>query len=236
MKSGDKVCIGIVNNGWINSQLVVDLLAIAREPNSRFDSIMQVNNIGLTTKSRNVVVLNFLKHTNAKWLLLIDSDETISLEAFHKLVDAAHDKERKVVSGLVFAKFGDDVNGLRAVPTIYRQLDEGLQAMDDYPLDSIVEIAASGTGCLLIHRDVIELIRDNASANQGEQWAWFAEGAIGGIYWGEDIMFCKRLASLGIKMFAHTGAILPHKKDFWLDQRHHEAFRSAALAMTQPSH
>jgi hypothetical protein len=236
MKMGDKVCIGIVNNGSINSQLVIDLIAIARESRSRFDSIIQVNNIGLTTKSRNVVVLSYLKQTEAEWLLLVDADEQLTLEAFHKLCDAAHDKERKVVSGLVFAQFGDDTNGLRPVPTIYRQIEgAGLQAMDDYPLDSVIPISASGTGCLLIHRSVLEAMRENASPNMGTQWCWFFEGAIDGTYFGEDILFSKRLGAMGVQMYAHTGAILKHSKQFWLDERQHAAFREAALQVSQPS-
>ena len=236
MKTGDKVCIGIVNDGTINSALVIDLIAIARESSSRFDSIIQVNNIGLTTKSRNIVVLSYLKQTNAKWLLLVDSDEQLPLAAFHKLVDAAHDKERRVVSGLVFAQFGDDEQGLRPVPTIYRQIEgAGLQAMDDYPVDSIIPIAASGTGCLLIHRSVLEEMAAVATPNMGTQWCWFMEGAIDGTYFGEDILFSKRLGAMGVQMYAHTGAILKHQKEFWLDERQHSVFREAALKVTQPS-
>ena len=236
MKSGDTVSIGIVNDGTVNSALVVDLIRIAKEERQRFDSIIQVNNIGLTTKSRNIVVLNFLKQTKAEWLLLVDSDEQLPIHAFKKLVEAAHDKERRVVSGLVFAQFGDDEQGLRPVPTIYRQIEgAGLQAMDDYPLDSIIPIAASGTGCLLIHRSVLEEMAQNASPNMGTQWCWFFEGAIDGTYFGEDILFSKRLGAMGVQMYAHTGAILKHQKEFWLDERQHAVFREAALKVTQPS-
>lgn len=231
MKTGHKVCIGIVNDGSLNSQLVVDLIGIVRAPNSRFDSLVQVANIGTTTKSRNVVVLNYLKMSSAEWLLLVDSDEQLPLDAFNKLCDTAHDKERKVVSGLVFAQFGDDVMGLRPIPTLYREFPgEGLVAWDDYPEDSVVKIDAAGTGCLLIHRSVIELMQENAVPNQGHAWAWFLEAAINGIYWGEDILFSKRLKSLGVQMYAHTGAILKHQKKFWLDQRQHEQFREHAIA------
>ena len=237
MKTGDTVCVGIVNDGTINSALVVDLLAIAREPRTRFDSIIQVNNIGLTTKSRNIVVSNYLKQTKAKWLLLVDSDEQLPLDAFHKLVDAAHDKERRVVSGLVFAQFGSDAEGLRPVPTIYRQIEgAGLQAMDDYPLDSIIPISAAGTGCLLIHRSVLEEMAATAPKHLGTQWCWFFEGCLGdGVYYGEDILFSKRLSAMGVQMWAHTGAILKHQKQFWLDERQHELFREAALKASQPS-
>jgi hypothetical protein len=110
-----------------------------------------------------------------------------------------------------------------------------LQAMDDYPTDSIIPIAAAGTGCLLIHRSVIEEMAANASPNMGTQWCWFFEGAIDGTYFGEDILFSKRLSAMGIQMWAHTGAILKHQKQFWLDQRQHAPFHEAALNASQPS-
>lgn len=226
MKSGDKVCIGIVNDGTINALLAMDLIHIARHPLGKLDHMIQVSNIGLTTRSRNVVVKTYLETTEAQWLLLVDSDERLTLDTWFKLLDTAHHKERPIVSGLVFAAFFDNQDALRPVPTIYRlNPTNGLQPIDDYPEDEVIEVDAAGTGCLLIHRDVILDLQKNATSNQGKDWAWFVEGAIDGTYFGEDLLFSKRLKSLGYKIHAHTGAILAHQKKFWLDQRHHEPMR-----------
>jgi hypothetical protein len=176
------------------------------------------------------VVKNFLDEVKTPWLLMIDSDERLPMETFFKLVDAAHDKDRPIVSGLVFAAFFDNQDNLRAVPTIYRMTqDKGLQPIDDYPIDTLLEVDATGTGCLLIHRSVLEKMREQATPNQGKDWAWFVEGAIEGTYFGEDLLFSKRLKSMGYKIHAHTGAILPHQKQFWLDERHHAPLREAAI-------
>jgi len=234
MKIKDKICIGMVNNGTINSLLAQDLIHIAIDPSQRFHNLVQVGNIGLTTRSRNVVVKTFLETTSAAWLLMIDSDERLSLETFHKLVNAAHDKDRPIVSGLVFAAFFDDQDSLRPVPTIYQMDPEkGLEAMDGYPIDEIIEVDAVGTGCLLIHRDVLLEMQKQTTPNQGKDWAWFVEGAINGTYFGEDLLFSKRLKSMGFKIHAHTGAILPHHKQFWLDERHHSPMRDHAIQQNQ---
>jgi len=234
MRMKDKVCIGMVNNGTINSMLAQDLIHIAINPSQRFHNLVQVGNIGLTTRSRNVVVKTFLETTSAAWLLMIDSDERLSLETFHKLVDAAHDKDRPIVSGLVFAAFFDNEDSLRPVPTIYRMDPEkGLEAIDGYPIDELIEVDAVGTGCLLIHRDVLLEMQRQATPNQGKDWAWFVEGAIDGTYFGEDLLFSKRLKSMGFKIHAHTGAILPHHKQFWLDERHHTPMRDHAIQQNQ---
>lgn len=234
MKSGDTVCIGMVNDNTIDALLALDLIHISRLPKTRFEHMVQVGNIGLTTRSRNVVVKTFLEQTKCEWLLMIDSDERLSMENWNKLLNAAHDKDRPIVSGLVFAAFFDDNQQLRPVPTIYRQDPEtGLQPIDDYPENEIIEVDATGTGCLLIHRSVFERMQEATTANQGKDWAWFVEGAIDGTYFGEDLLFSKRLRSMGYKIHAHTGAVLPHHKDFWLTDKHHTPIRSFALTQSQ---
>ena len=230
MRAKDKICIGMVNNGTIDSMLAQDLIHIAIHPSQRFHNLVQVGNIGLTTRSRNLVVKTFLETTEAAWLLMIDSDERLSIDAFTKLVDAAHEKDRPIVSGLVFAAFFDDEDGLRPVPTIYRMDPEkGLEAIDAYPENQLIEVDAIGTGCILIHRSVLLEMQKQATPNQGKNWAWFVEGAIEGTYFGEDLLFSKRLKSMGFKIHAHTGAILPHHKQFWLDERHHIPMRDHAI-------
>jgi hypothetical protein len=220
----------MVNNGTIDALLAMDLIHVAREKNGHFDHMVQVGNVGLTTRSRNVVVKTFLETTDADWLLMIDSDERLSLDTWHKLIDAAHDKDRPIVSGLVFAAFFDENDGLRPVPTIYHMDSEkGLQPIDAYPKDQLIEVDAVGTGCILIHRSVLLDMQKQATPNQGSNWAWFVEGAIDGTYFGEDLLFSKRLKSMGYKIHAHTGAILPHHKQFWLDERHHTPMRDHAI-------
>ena len=226
----------MVNNGTIDSMLAQDLIHIAIHPSQKFHNLVQVGNIGLTTRSRNMVVKTFLETTEAAWLLMIDSDERLSIDAFLKLVDAAHDKDRPIVSGLVFAAFFDDEDGLRPVPTIYRMDPErGLEAIDAYPENQLIEVDAIGTGCILIHRSVLLEMQKQATPNQGKNWAWFVEGAIEGTYFGEDLLFSKRLKSMGFKIHAHTGAILPHHKQFWLDERHHAPMRDHLLALQSHS-
>jgi hypothetical protein len=230
MKLKDKVCIATINDGKINAQLAIDLIHIARQRFDRFDSYVQVSNSGLITRSRNLLVKNYLEQTDAPWLLMMDSDERMTLENFDKLVAAADAEKRPVVSALVFAAFFDDEDMLRPIPTIYNEFpDRGLVAFDDYPIDEIIKVDATGTGCLLIHRSVLLEIQSKTTENQGKEWAWFMDGPIAGRWFGEDLLFSKRLASLGIPLHAHTGAILAHKKDFWLDERHHTPFREHAI-------
>ena len=230
MRAKDRVCIGMINDGSIDSMLVLDLIQLAKIKDARFEEFIQVQGKGQITRNRNKVVQEFLRQSSCEWLLFIDSDERLPQHAYKKLIDSADEQARKVVSGLVFADFEGENGGKRPIPTIYRNSETGgFNCIDDYPLDKLIEVDGFGGGCFLIHRSVLLLIQANATENQGKDWCWFIEGAIQGTYFGEDLLFSKTLQRLGVKMFAHTGAVLPHHKDFWLDDRHHTHIRNAVL-------
>lgn len=233
MKQHDKVCIGIVNNGFIKSELVLDLIQLRGIRDSCFVDFIQVGNIGQTTRNRNVVVQNFMERTTADWLFMIDSDERLELETWKRFLETADFPHRKVVSGLVFADFEDENGNKTPIPTIYSQTSNGLQAIHGYPSDQIIEVDAIGTGAVMVHRSVLQLMQDNATEHQGKDWAWFVEGAINQTWYGEDILFSRKLKSLGVKIFAHTGAICAHYKHYWLDDRHHAHIREQAIQQIQ---
>jgi hypothetical protein len=90
----------------------------------------------------------------------------------------------------------------------------------------LFEVDAAGTGCLLVHRSVLETMQDKCDTNQGKDWAWFWDGPIDGEWIGEDLLFCRRVRALGFPIYAHTGAILPHHKSYWLDDRQHDIWNA----------
>jgi hypothetical protein len=171
-------------------------------------------------------VKNFLDDSHADWLLMIDSDQSLPLSVFDLLVDTAHKDDRPIVAGLVFAAFYDN-EVLRPVPAIYNiSADGAMIPIDDYPKNQVTQIDGAGTGCLLVHRSVLEAMREKASPNQGTDWCWFFDGALDGRWFSEDLLFCRKATALGFPIFAHTGAILAHHKQFWLDERHHEMWKA----------
>ena len=232
MRTKDRVAIGMVTNGSIDADLVIDLLTISRTPDTKFDSFIQVGNIGTTTRSRNLVCANFLDTTECEWLFFIDSDERLPIATWNKLLDTAHDKERPIVSGLVFAAFFDEQDNLQPTPTIYLDNEQGqLTSFHTYPTNSVIQVSACGTGALLIHRSVLQAMRDKKPVHQGKDWCFFIEGSFNGKdYFGEDLLFCRRATSLGFPIHAHTGAILKHRKTFMLDDRHHAPIRESLIA------
>ena len=226
MKSAHKVSIGSCDPGTVNGAFAYRLIQLAQARSARLGPFVRVKGSGLLSKQRNRVVKQFLDGTKSDWLLLIDSDEQLSVEAFDKLLETAHDKERPVVAGLVFAGFG--IEGApypKPVPAIFQDAPEGFLPLYKYDKDSVFEIDAAGTGCLLIHRSVLDKMRETADKNQGTDWCWFWDGPVDGNWIGEDLLFCRRIRALGFPIYVNTGAILPHQKSYWLDERHHQLWK-----------
>lgn len=225
MKSAHKVSIGSCDSGDVNGGFAFSLIQLTQARASRLGPFVRVKGSGLLSKQRNRLVKQFLE-TKSDWLLMIDSDEQLPIAAFDKLIESAHDKERPIIAGLVFASFEIGQAYPKPVPTIFQDAPEGFLPLNNYDKDSLFEVDAAGTGCLLVHRSVLETMRANADPHQGKDWCWFWDGPIDGIWIGEDLQFCRRVRSLGFPIYAHTGAILPHSKSYWLDDRQHEIWNA----------
>jgi GT2 family glycosyltransferase len=225
MKSAHKVSIGSCDPGTVNGGFAFSLIQVAQSRSSRLGPFVRIKGSGLLSKQRNRLVKQFLE-TKSDWLLMMDSDEQLSVEAFDKLIEAAHDTERPVVAGLVFASFETGYPYPQPVPTIFEDAPEGFLPLNKYDKDSVFQVDAAGTGCLLIHRSVFEAIQADADPHQGKDWCWFWDGPINGEWIGEDLQFCRRVRSLGFPIYVHTGAILPHSKSYWLDDRQHDIWNA----------
>jgi GT2 family glycosyltransferase len=220
MKSAHKVSIGSCDPGTVNGEFAFSLIQIALSRSSRLGTFVRVKGSGLLSKQRNRVVKQFLE-TKSDWLLMIDSDEVLTTEAFDKLVETAHEKDRPIVAGLVFASFDTGEPYPMPLPTIFLDAPEGFLPLHKYDKNSVFQVDAAGTGCLLVHRSVLEAMRENADEHQGTDWCWFWDGPIQGDWIGEDLQFCRRVRSLGFPIYVHTGAILPHSKNYLLSDRQH---------------
>ena len=221
MKAKDTVAIAWCHAGEIDTEFGLSIMQIIRQQPKRVGSFYCVEGLGLLAKSRNIMVKHFLDNTEDDWLLMLDSDERFTAETFSLLCATADETERPIVAGLYFAALWEGPN-LRPVPLIFTADEEkGLQPWDGYPRDSVVQIAAAGTGALLMHRSALTKLRELAGEG-AKDWAWFQDGPIGNNKWlSEDLMFCSKLTQAGIPIHAHTGAVLQHHKSIWIDEAHY---------------
>lgn len=222
MKTKETVAIAWAHGGEVDTEFALSLMEIIRQKGPKVGSYYCVEGTGLLAKSRNIMVKHFLDNTSDDWLLMLDSDERISVPAFDLLCVTADTVERPAVAGLYFAALWEGLN-LRPVPLIFKRTEDGgILPYDDYPKDTIVDVVAAGTGCLLLSRKAMQKIRD-AHGEENKDWCWFQDGPIGNNKWlSEDLSFCAKLEQFGIPLVAHTGAILQHHKSLWVDAPMHD--------------
>jgi hypothetical protein len=97
---------------------------------------------------------------------------------------------------------------------------------DEYPDNTMMQVAGTGAACLLIHRTVLEKVRDAQRANGNTAYPWFQETVFNGQPCGEDVTFCHRVNSLGIPVYDDTGVSLGHQKTYTLTEPMYLAQRS----------
>jgi hypothetical protein len=182
------------------------------------------------TKARNDVARQFLDQHDAEWLLWIDSDMTFDPDSLDRLLEAADPVERPIVGGLCF---GQTTTGRwdEVWPTIYWWDDSaGYPAVaraTDYPPDTLIKVGSTGSAFILIHRQVLEDLREKFP----EPFPWYQESGLGGRHVSEDHTFCLRAVASGFPIHIHTGIRTGHVKQHELDEG---AFRRYQVSLRPP--
>jgi cephalosporin hydroxylase len=112
----------------------------------------------------------------------------------------------------------DGMGGARVmpVPTLFQMARTpeghiGFGTRWHYPDNTVVQVAATGAACLLIHRSAVEKVR----AEDGDRWFEQKRYEDGRLL-AEDLSFCYRLGAAGIPIFVHTGVKTTHHKQVWI--------------------
>lgn len=176
---------------------------------------------GGLVESRNLAVQRYLDETDHEWLFLIDTDMGFAADTVDRLVEAADPAERPVVGGLCFALREvryDGLGGRRVmpVPTLFNIARTpaghiGFSTRWEFPDNTLVQVAATGAACLLVHRTAVEKLR----AEHGDHWfdqVRYQDGRL----LSEDLSFCYRLGAAGLPVFVHTGVKTTHHKQVWI--------------------
>lgn len=169
---------------------------------------------------RNHVVEKFLEYGKADWLWMVDSDMTFDPDVVERLLEHADPDKAPIVGGLCF---GFDEDG-EVQPTLFGLIGdtdepEKMQVIryHEWQPDSMYQVAGTGAACMLIHRSVLERMRDfehpRGKAGFNDAYPWFQETEHNGKPVGEDITFCWRAIQLGIPVYVNTAVQLGHVKD-----------------------
>lgn len=183
--------------GALRSGAIADLVAI---PTASGD----------LAANRNGAATAFLDSGDSDALWFVDTDMGFAPDTVTRL--AALDLP--VAGALCFSWRGvrtDGMGGMRceASPTIFwSDGDKGFRRAGPYAKDAILPVGATGAGCLLIKREVLEKVR----AEYGDEWFSYLPGL------SEDLSFMWRLRELGIPVHVHTGIKTTHHKSVWIGE------------------
>jgi len=146
--------------------------------------------------ARNVLVENFLK-SDCTHLLFLDSDMVFPPDT----IDLLLRHEKPVVSGLYFLR--------KKLYPSFRFLKNGdYHSSYEFPQNSLMKVDATGLGCILVKREVLEKISEQ---NKGEPlfYTKYIEGSRTKVS-GEDTVFCELVKKAGFEIYVDTGLLLGH--------------------------
>jgi hypothetical protein len=177
---------------------------------------------------RNQLASFMCDNSEAEWLFMVDSDMGFDADIVERLIAGADPSTRPVLGGLAFAMKTDGRSAnygirYRCQPTLYdlMELDDriGFVSRFDYPRNQLVQVAATGGACVLIHRTALEAIR----AKYGDVWFDMIRHPKGA-HFSEDLSFCVRLSACDIPIFVDTGIKTTHDKGgVFLDEEFYDA-------------
>ena len=183
-------------------------------------------------EARCQVVRNFLK-SKAEWLWMVDADMVFEAGCLDELLAVADPDTAPIVGGLCFAGRG----GFNIWPTLYTlSADEHgrirTAVVEDYPVNEVILVAATGAAFLLVHRSVLMKMGEAFGTMPNglpNPYPWFVEASNGGVPYGEEISFCIKARALEIPIFVDTGCKIGHMKHTTLTEEQYLAQQTDAI-------
>lgn len=196
---------------------------------------------------RNVLAHVFLQDPSCDYILFLDSDMDVDVSVFQHLLAAAQPilgaiYAKKAINLPVYARAmaqQDDDRRARALASSFNVLHTpGEQRV----ANNLMEVAAFGFGCVLIHRSVFEALiaggdiapvvssRFAALGVSGTVQDFFSEIQLpSGELMSEDYAFCSRVCSLGtIPLLGYVGDGVGHVGNFSYSGPYIERLKSSA--------
>jgi hypothetical protein len=115
-----------------------------------------------------------------------------------------------------------------AAPTLYDFVETddeaGFVARMSYERDAVSDVGATGSACLVVHRDVLKAVR----AKYGEHWYDPVPHPKTRNGFSEDLSFCVRVAAVGHRVAVDTSVKTTHyKHGVYLDEETFDAQEAA---------
>lgn len=174
-------------------------------------------------RQRERVITHWYDNNKSDWILWVDSDVVISVDTFKLLWDNRDIKDRPIVSGVYFTTDQPEESLMTPMPTLFNfthnDTTVGVKRIHPMPKNQLMKIGAAGMGYVLMHRSVVDKIKEAIP-----KAPLFSDIGYGKNFMGEDIYFFALCEKANIPVYAHTGATVPHMKRFSFDVNYYDAF------------
>ena len=183
------IYLSILNQGEIRTELSKVINVMIQEDAYRIHLSYPTGKP--ISNNRNTIVQKFLA-TDCDYLMMIDSD-IVPPPNILKLVDF----DKDIITPLMFVYQKGEL-----LPLFLKRHQDGFYDADDYlEKTGLVEADATGTGCMVIKREVLEKVK----------YPFRNEYDVDGIKTlGLDLSFCQRARELGYKSWIHLDYVASH--------------------------
>lgn len=208
------VLLTYIHNGDVKEAFMQSILKLIKYDREGSNLIKDVLGFGgnCIPAQRNEAVRAFLA-SNCDYQWFVDSDMVFNPDCLDKLITSVNNINQPIISALCFSWLRREEKKVLLAPNWYKFNNEGLLKVLEEPLCGIQKLDAVGTGCVLIHRTVLEAIEQ---VYVGNNWCWFDNDSIktGNEYikYGEDVSFCFRATKLGFPIYGDEKIRVGHLK------------------------
>ena len=194
-------------------------------------TVETMTNESLISRARNTLTAKFLHNKESTHLMFIDAD--IGWEPWHLLVML--DAQKDVIGGLY---------PMKSLPV--KWCVNGIPGVAEDPNSPLIEVAKTGTGFLLIKRDVFEKIdahpatkpfaNDIGLPRELDQYmkTYFDTAVREGRYYSEDWTFCENWRDLGGQVWVDKRVLLKHTGTYVFDGNVQEQLYRDLKAVFEP--
>ena len=219
----ERVTLGWCDNGLTDGRFtdgLVTILLTGPAQNVSIHSVVRVEGNQIV-RQRQTLFDHWSTQLTDEWLLWLDSDINVSVEALKKLWETADKDSCPVLSGTYFVSKDRDGSLMVPFPVLFNDVEDfKVQYVHPLPENQVIKCDAAGMGLVLMHRSIIKKLHKKYP-NQSV----FAEHeGVEEEFVSEDVAFFRKLKSVGIPLHAHTGAIATHVKRFNLDADYYNLY------------
>lgn len=219
----ETVSIAWCDNGMVDGKFMQGVTDVMLKSGIKFETSIRSGGNQIARQRQRVIEFWYEKN-QSDWLLWVDSDVVISPEKFKLLWDNKDAVERPLVTGVYFTTDNPEEPLMVPMPTVFSFTNKGdgsfgLSRVHPLPKNQLMKVDAAGFGFILMHRSVVEKVKEVAPDGQ-----MFMEMGRGTKFIGEDIFFFALCDTAQVPVYCHTGATVPHMKRFSFDEHYYAAF------------